>query len=52
MESASEGRTDTVKFLLEKKANPDLVDLLERTALNIAKERGHMDIVELLKKTY
>ena len=52
MESASEGRTDTVKFLLEKNADSSLLDLLERTALNIALERGHMDIVKLLKKTY
>ena len=49
MEAASEGRTDTVKLLLEADADPFLSDLLERTALVIAEQQGHNDIVELLK---
>jgi ankyrin repeat protein len=49
MEAASEGRTDTVKLLLDSKANPLLSDMLERTALVIAEQQGHMDIVEMLK---
>jgi len=49
MEAASEGRTDTVLLLLEAEADPFLSDLLERTALVIAEQQGHNDIVELLK---
>ena len=49
MEAASEGRTDTVQLLLEADADLILSDLLERTALVIAEQQGHNDIVELLK---
>ena len=49
MESAAEGRTDTVKLLLDAKADPLLLDLLARSALIIAEQQGHLDIVEMLK---
>jgi ankyrin repeat protein len=49
MEAALEGRTDTVKLLVEANADPSLSDLLERTALVIAEQQGHLDIVEMLK---
>jgi ankyrin repeat protein len=49
MESAAEGRTDTVKLLMDAKANPLLLDLLKRSALIIAEQQGHLDIVEMLK---
>ncbi|GIT72614.1 MAG: hypothetical protein Ct9H300mP28_24280 [Pseudomonadota bacterium] len=49
MEAALKGGTDTVLLLLEADADPFLLDLLERTALVIAEQQGHNDIVELLK---
>ena len=49
MESASEGRTDTVRLLIDAKAKLSLLDLLERTALIIAEQQGHLDIAEMLK---
>jgi ankyrin repeat protein len=49
MEAALEGRSDTVKLLVDANADPSLSDLLERTALVIAEQQGHLDIVEMLK---
>jgi ankyrin repeat protein len=49
MEAALEGRTDTVKLLVDANADPLLSDLLERTAFVIAEQQGHLDIVEMLK---
>jgi len=44
-----EGRTDTVKMLIEANADLLLLDLLDRTALIIAEQQGHLDIAALLK---
>ncbi|MBT4185178.1 MAG: hypothetical protein HOE10_08010 [Deltaproteobacteria bacterium] len=49
MEAALEGRSDTVKLLVDANADLSLSDLLERTALVIAEQQGHLDIVEMLK---
>ena len=49
MEAAAEGRTDTVNLLIGKNADRFLLDMLGRSALLIAKQQGHMDIVEMLK---
>ena len=48
MEAAIEGRTDTVKLLLENGADPELIDAFGRTALLGARQEGYQDIVQLL----
>jgi ankyrin repeat protein len=45
--AAAFGRTDVVKFLLEKGVNPAATDV-DATALHFAAAYGHMDIVSLL----
>ena len=49
MEAAIEGRTDTVKLLLENGANSELTDTFGRTALLGARQEGYQDIVQLLE---
>ena len=50
MRAAWEGRADTVRLLMGRSADLDLVDGGGRSALELAKERGHEDVVELLVK--
>ncbi len=44
----SQAALKTVKLILSKGANPDLVDKRGQTALMIAAEMGHLSIVEHL----
>lgn len=50
MAAASNGRTDVVRFLLEKGADPNLKDVNGKTALDRAKAAGANDIVQLLNR--
>jgi ankyrin repeat protein len=43
------GHTDTIKLLLEAGANVNIKTTDDRTALSIAKERGHKELIELLE---
>ena len=50
MIAAYKGRTEVVKLLLEKGADVNAKEKSGGTALDAAKEGGHTDIVQLLKK--
>lgn len=47
--AASAGHIETVRALLAGGAEVNANDRYERTALMIAKEKGHTEVVELLK---
>lgn len=50
MKAASNGHLDAVKVLLEAGANPQLKDnFTDKTAISLAKERGHTEIARLLE---
>ncbi|XP_077531428.1 G patch domain and ankyrin repeat-containing protein 1 homolog isoform X1 [Haemaphysalis longicornis] len=44
------GATDSVRYLLKKRANPDLRNKQNVTALDLAAKRGHVNVVELFCK--
>ena len=48
MSAAEEGIVGNVKLLLGRGANPNVVDRRARTAMEIASERGHDEVVMLL----
>jgi ankyrin repeat protein len=50
MEAAAAGSIDVVRFLLDKGADPDAMDNLERTAVMFAELSRQEDVVELLRK--
>ncbi|MCT8334804.1 ankyrin repeat domain-containing protein [Leptospira sp. 85282-16] len=47
--AARDGNYEITSFLLEKNANPLLKNKKGKTALDLARENGHLKIVELLK---
>jgi len=47
MKAAERGRTEIVKLLLEKKADPNLRNILGETALDIA---WNTEIIEIIKQ--
>ena len=47
--AALHGRSEVVKLLLEAGADKDAVDLEGRTALDLAIERRHLEVVRLLE---
>ena len=49
--AASEGQTDIVNCLLENGASKFEMDKNGKTALNLAEEKGHSEIVKLLART-
>lgn len=44
------GHTEIVKILIENKADVNVKDNNDKTALIMARDNGHTDIVKLLKK--
>lgn len=50
MAAANLGRIEIVKVLLEKGADPTVVNVKEMTALDLAKKRDHHQVVELLEQ--
>jgi ankyrin repeat protein len=52
MLAAYEGHAATVSILIERGANLDVEDAYHpgKTALQLARERGHLDVVEILEK--
>jgi ankyrin repeat protein len=50
MWAAGSGKTDTVKALLAAGAKPGLKDNRGKTALDIAREARHAEVVALLEK--
>ena len=50
-EAARNGQVEAVRLLLDHGANPELKNSLGRTALDLAKEKDHMEVVEVLSKT-
>ncbi|PMD50921.1 uncharacterized protein K444DRAFT_476501, partial [Hyaloscypha bicolor E] len=48
MRASDNNLVGNVKLLLEKGANPNVVDERGRTAMEIASEKGHDDLVMLL----
>jgi len=49
MLAAANGHTETVKLLLDRRANINVRDNEGKTALEWARERGHTEIVELIE---
>jgi len=49
-EAVEGGHADAVRFLLEHGASANRQNELEKTPLDIAREAGRTDIVELLEK--
>ncbi len=50
MAAANAGSINAVQLLIEHGANIDIKDNREDTALSLAKQAGHTDIVQLLQK--
>ena len=50
-EAARNGQVEAVRLLLDRGANPQLKNSLGRTALDLAKEKDHMEVVGVLSKT-
>ena len=48
--AAANGRVLKVKDLIDDGADPNLRDKSDKTALTYAKERGFLEIVELLQR--
>lgn len=48
-EAAHKGCADIVKLLIERGADPAALDHEGKTALQIAHERGHSDVVDYLE---
>ena len=51
MLAAANGHTETVKLLLERKADLNVRDNQGKTALAWAREKGHTEIIQLLEAT-
>lgn len=49
-EAAKNGQKAAVELLLEKGANPSLKDSLGKTALDLAKDKHHHDVVDILSR--
>ena len=49
MFAARWGHADIVSMLLEEGADASLVNAYDETALSLAEENGHADIVEMLR---
>lgn len=43
------GHTHIVDLLLDRKANPSLPDENGQTPLSVAKEKGHDDVIDVLR---
>jgi len=50
-EAARNGQVEAVQLLLDHEANSQLKITLGRTALDLAKEKDHVEVVEILSKT-
>ena len=50
MRASSRGYAEIVSMLVEAGANINMKDKYGKTALDYASERGHKDIVSILKK--
>ena len=50
MAAANVGRVEIVKILLEKGADPTVVNVNETTALELAKKRDHQQVVAMIEK--
>ena len=48
MSAAYAGQADSVKALLERKANVNLKDISGNTALSLARKKGKKDVLSLL----
>ena len=51
MFASAEGHIEVVRLLLKHKADPGLRDKDDDTAENFARQNGHTEIAELLKKS-
>ena len=49
MAAANLGRTDIVEKLLAKGADPTVINIKDKTALDLAKKRDHKQVVALLE---
>ncbi|AVP87474.1 hypothetical protein phytr_5280 [Candidatus Phycorickettsia trachydisci] len=47
--AAKQGHQDVVEFLLQKNANPDVLDLNENAPVHLAVQQGNLPILKLLK---
>jgi len=47
--AAKQGHQDVVEFLLQKNANPDVLDLNESAPVHLAVQQGNLPIIKLLK---
>ncbi|KIK54370.1 hypothetical protein GYMLUDRAFT_48740 [Collybiopsis luxurians FD-317 M1] len=48
VEAAEMGHFDIIEYLVEKGANIDTTNLMNRTALHMAASKGHLNIVKYL----
>jgi ankyrin repeat protein len=49
MTAAAEGQLEVVQLLLDRGADPSLEDADGDTALSFAREKGHLEVADLLK---
>lgn len=52
MNAAGAGQITNVRLLLEAGADPNMHDLARRTALSMARQRDHSEVVELLQQAH
>ena len=50
MAASNLGRADVVEILLAKGADPSVINIKGKTALDLAKKRDHKRVVALLEK--
>ena len=50
--AAMEGRTEIVKMLIERGADPNLRDFDDRTALEWAKQNEHIETIRILQEEF
>lgn len=48
--AAGKGHQEVTEFLLQKTANPDLLNLHEKAPVHLAVEQGHLPIIQTLKQ--
>lgn len=48
--AAKQGHQEVVEFLLQKNANPDLLDLNESAPVHLAVQQGNLEIIKLLRR--